>query len=67
MADIEVLAKKILEELNKYELGGAKLDKLFEPVVRMCARLARDPNDLKTCIRESIETLYGVTKRIRLE
>jgi len=63
--DPKTWIEKIKKELDEYTLGDTDLSVVFEPLLERCARLAKNFDEFKQCLGESISTLKSVIGRAK--
>jgi hypothetical protein len=57
--------EKIKKELDNYTLGDTDLSVVFEPLLEKCAKLAKNFDEFKTCLNESISTLRNTLNKVK--
>jgi len=65
MTDKKEWVEKVKKELNEFVIGDEDLDKVFEPLLNTCSKLAKTYDEFKQCVSEGISTLKSVITKVR--
>jgi len=63
--DVERLLNEIKRELSEYHIAEEDLDRVFDPLLASCSKVAKNDKELKQCVLEGINTLKSILSRVR--
>lgn len=64
MPETDEFIEQLMKELDRYSVGGVKLSEVFEPLVEACRKVAKNKQEEKMCIMETISVLKQTLKRM---